>query len=86
MGTHMKTTVEIADDLYERAKRLAEERGTTLREVIETALRSHVEDMQEEPSGYRMRKHAFRGNGLKEGLEWGDWASLRSLIYEGQGG
>lgn len=36
----MKTTIEIDDRLLERAKRQAAARGTTLRAVIEDALRA----------------------------------------------
>lgn len=39
MGTHMKTTIEIADDVLVRAKRQAQREGKTLREVVEEALR-----------------------------------------------
>src|SRR5438874_10055476 len=45
MGSHiaydrlMKTTIEIADDLFERVQRLAREQKTTFRALTETGLR-----------------------------------------------
>ena len=38
----MRTTVSISDELLEAAKRQAFERGKTLGQVIETALRRHL--------------------------------------------
>jgi hypothetical protein len=42
MAIFMKTTVEIEDRLLRRAKRLAAERGCTLRELIEAGLHWEV--------------------------------------------
>jgi len=38
MGTHMKTTVDISDELFARARKVAEQQGTTLRRLIEEGL------------------------------------------------
>ena len=38
----MRTTIEINDVLFRAAKRRAAEQGTSLRDVIETALRQHL--------------------------------------------
>lgn len=38
MATHMKTTIDINDDLFARARRLAEQRGITLRALVEEGL------------------------------------------------
>lgn len=43
MGTHMKTTVEIADPLFEEAKRESERSGCTLRDLIELGLQRELE-------------------------------------------
>lgn len=39
MGSHMKTTIEIPDDLIEEAKVLARADRTTLRSLVEEGLR-----------------------------------------------
>ena len=36
--THMKTTIEIADDLLTRSREFARERGLTLRALVEEGL------------------------------------------------
>lgn len=85
MGTHMKTTVEIAEALLRAARRRAAERGTTLRAVIEEGLRRIVAD---EPAArpFRLRDASVKGRGLQRGVRAGDWATIRGLAYEGRGG
>ncbi len=83
--THMKTTIEISDPLLRRAKRLAAKRGTTLKAVIEDALRAELAAGEAGVVGGSVRTHTFKGRGLKSGLAWGDWATIRSLAYEGRG-
>ncbi len=83
---HMKTTIEIADPLLRRAKRLAAKRGTTLKAIIEDALRTELAAGEAGTGAGSVRTHTFEGRGLKPGLAWGDWATIRSLAYEGRGG
>ena len=84
--THMKTTIEIADGLLRQARRLAARRHTTLRAVIEEALREAIaRDGAAEVAG-AIRTHTFRGEGLQPGLSWADWGSVRERAYEGRGG
>lgn len=40
MGAHMKTTIEINDELFRSARRHAADTGTTLRALVEEGLRS----------------------------------------------
>ncbi|MGA2976175.1 MAG: hypothetical protein ABSF77_12765 [Spirochaetia bacterium] len=77
----MKITVEIADPLFRAAKREASKRGTTFREVIESALRLLLDAAQGDKRRFTLRKHTFRGEGLKEGIREGDWTRLRDMIY-----
>jgi Arc/MetJ family transcription regulator len=80
----MKTTIEIADGLLLAAKQAAAERQTTLRAIVDAALRQHLEERA--PSRPRLRRHTFRGRGLRAGLSEGDWAAIRERAYEGRGG
>jgi len=81
----MKTTIDIADALLERAKRLAARRGTTLKQVVEDALRETLRGESKRKLEPRLSTHTFRGRGLRPGLSWDDWARLRDLAYEGRG-
>jgi len=82
MVTHMKTTIEIADDLLERAKRQASREKRTLREIIEEALRKQLAAHKgAEP--FRLKRHTFKGKGLQAPIAEGDWITVRDLIYRG---
>jgi hypothetical protein len=84
--THMKTTIDIADSVLSAAKKEAERRGTTLREVVESGLRLVLAESREKGRrGFTLRKHPFRGEGLQPGIREGDWAGIRGTIYEGRG-
>jgi len=82
----MKTTIEIADGLLRRARQLAQRRGTTLRAVVEDALRAALEADAAPRARAPIKAHTVGGRGLQAGLSWHDWSTLRSLAYEGRGG
>ena len=44
MGTHMKTTIEVSDALFNSAKELAQRRQTTMRALVEEGLRRVLSD------------------------------------------
>jgi Arc/MetJ family transcription regulator len=80
MVAHMKTTIELSDEVLERAKRRARREGRTLREVVEQALRREL--AAPVPAGpFRLRRHSFTGTGRQPGGAEGDWQSVRDLIY-----
>jgi len=57
MVTHMKTTLELPDELFAQAKKAAARRKTTFRAVVEHALRREVgqpEGVQPESPYYRI--------------------------------
>jgi hypothetical protein len=82
----MKTTIDIADPLLRRAKQLAARRNTSLKQVVEDALRQALEAESRARSPRRLKTHTFRGRGLQAGLSWDDWNALRSFAYEERGG
>jgi hypothetical protein len=79
MVAHMKTTIDIADDLLEKAKSRASAEKKTLRVVIEEALRIRLSEGP--PQRFQLRRHVFRGNGMQSGMSEGNWERLRDLIY-----
>ncbi len=63
---HMKTTVDIADQLFEGARRLAAREGTTLRALIEEGLRAVLLSRRAAPKGFVLRDASFAGDGVAE--------------------
>jgi hypothetical protein len=84
MGSHMKTTIEIADGLLEDARRLATRRGVTLRTLVEEGLRHIVKSERRRPA-FRLKDSAFTGEGLQPAFEGATWERLRDAAYEGHG-
>ena len=85
MGTHMKTTVEISDALLGEARKLAAREGTSVKTLIEQGLRQVVTE-RKRARPFRLRKAAFKGQGLSEEARKLGWGRLRELSYEGRGG
>lgn len=84
MVTHMKTTIDIADDLLLRAKRVAEKENTTLKSITEEGLRLALARRRSKPN-VPIRPHVVTGHGAPPDLSW---RNLRELLYgeEGDGG
>lgn len=78
----MKTTVEISDTLFESARRLAAQRHTTMRSLIEEGLRSVLQAHRDRPRQFALRDASVGGEGLADGVDLGDWAQMRALIYD----
>jgi len=79
----MKTTIEIADALLERARTVARREKTTVRALVEAGLRRELKERQQRRD-FRMRDASFEGQGLQPGVG-ADWERLRDLAYEGRG-
>jgi hypothetical protein len=78
----MKTTVDIADALFESARRAAARERTTLRALIEEGLRMALERRKAKPQQFQLRDLSFAGDGVRDGIDLGDWDRIRSLVYE----
>ena len=85
MVKYMKTTVQIPDALFEKARRLASREGTTLKALIEEGLRRIIND-RERPAAFRLRKATFKGDGLQPHVAGASWEQIRETSYEGRGG
>ena len=81
----MKTTIQIPNSLFGKAKKLASLEGTTLRALIEEALRRLIEE-RSHTTAFRLRKATFQGRGLQSHLKGASWDRLRDMAYEGRGG
>ena len=85
MGRHiMKTTIEIADDLFERAQRLARKEKTTFRSLTEQGLRIVLKEKQGKPRKLPPLV-TFRGEGLADEFKSASWDKIRDEIYRGHG-
>jgi hypothetical protein len=77
----MKTTIDIADDLLERARRVAAERRVTLKSLAEEGLRL-VLDRAAEGKEVKIEPVVVGGNGLRAGLPEDFIDNVRDWAYE----
>jgi len=78
----VKTTLDISKETLRQVKSLAAREGVPMREVFERGMRAYVAGTT--PSKpFRLRTITTKGQGL---VKPRDWAEIRELIYEGQGG
>jgi hypothetical protein len=75
----MKTTVEISDAILERTKALAAREGTTVRALIEDALRQLLRSRQ--PTKFRLRDASVDGQGLTPEFQSAGWDRMRDALY-----
>ena len=86
MGSHiMKTTLEIADDLFERAQRAAREEKTTFRSLAEEGLRLVLAKKRQRKSGKLPPLVTYGGSGLTEEFKDWNWDRIRDEVYRGRG-
>ena len=81
----MKTTIDLPDTLLEEARRVAAERATTVRALVETGLRRELRERARK-SSFALRDASFKGRGLRPEVENASWESLRELAYGSRGG
>jgi hypothetical protein len=78
----MRTTVSISDELLAAAKRRARERGQTLGDVVDAALRREL--AQPADRGERPAVPVFRGgNGPRPGIDLSSNRALLDALDEG---
>jgi len=80
----MKTSVEIPDSLFERARRLASRERTTLRALIEEGLRRLIAE-RKAPKPFKLRRVTFPGKGLQPRMAGAGWRAMRDTIYKERG-
>jgi len=78
MGAHMKTTIDIADELLLRAKERARMRHITLRQLMEDALAVELERKEE---GEVPSMVVVDGAGLVGDYCGASWEKIRNAAY-----
>lgn len=81
----MKTTIDIADSLFVEVKRVAQKKGRTIKQIIESALWEFLTLQKKAKGPFKLKKHVFQGDGLHDGISETDWSVIRAKIYEGRG-
>ncbi len=84
MGTRMKTTIEIQDDLMKAAKALARKHGTTLKSIIERGIRTTLKEEQQS-ANYELADKSVKGKGLQTDYQQATWADVRDTVYRERG-
>jgi hypothetical protein len=86
MGSHiMKATIEIADDLFHRAQRLARKEETTLRALTEQGLRLVLKLREAKPAKWEWKPPVVQGQGMTGEFKHATWERIRDEIYGGRG-
>ncbi len=81
MGTHMKTTIDLSDELFSAAKAYAAKHGITLRAVIEQSLARTVRESKLS-RGFKLRDASVRGKGLTPEARAMPWAVILAAANE----
>ena len=80
MMTHMKTTVELPDELLREVQRLARAEGTTMRSLMEEGLREVI--ARHLAAGrFTLRDASVPGEGVRAQFADATWAQLREAAY-----
>ena len=80
----MKTTIEIADDLFERAQKLARAEKVTFRSLAEHGLRLVLKEKKSKPKKLPPLP-VVEGCGLTDEFKNASWDKIRDEIYKGHG-
>jgi hypothetical protein len=80
MVSHMKTTVDLPDDLLRAAQQVARAEGTTLRSVVEEGLRAVIA-RHRTAQRFELRDVSVPGRGLQPEFAGADWATIRDASY-----
>jgi len=82
--THIKTTIEISDDLLRRSRIVAKREGSTLRTLVEDGLRLALKARKQRPSK-QITFPVYGGSGMTEEFHDARWERIRDEIYRGHG-
>ena len=71
----MRTTLDINDEILRQAKKNAADENTSLKEIVERALREHLGKKHKTKQRYKLRWHPEAGR-LQRGIDLDDRDSL----------
>jgi len=83
----MKTTINIPDSLFDEASKVAHREKITLKALFEEGLRKALDERRgRERRDFKLRRAAFRGQGLQSHLVGATWDQILDISYEERGG
>lgn len=77
----VRTTIEINDALFARAKELVKEHNTTMKELIERGLQ-HIVEAENTNESFELKDVSVGGDGPLPGVDLHNWSQIRDLLYE----
>ena len=80
MVTHMKTTLELPDALFDELKATAHRSGVPMRSVVEDALRRELERRRQPPPPFVLVDAGVGGKGIRLELADRSFADILELI------
>ena len=84
MGSNIvKTTIEIADDLFEKAQRVAQKEKTTFRALTEQGLRMVLKGKETQAARWKWKPVVVGGKGKTKEFRNATWQQVRDEIYRG---
>lgn len=80
MLKHMRTTINLPDELIQRAKRAALDADTTLTEVIANALREALAKRRRNPPRKKFKIITYGKGGVRPGVDLSDTSALLDIM------
>lgn len=80
MDTDMRTTIQIDDQLHEKARQYALSKGTTFAALMEEALREKLFTRPKHPASNVVRLKTVDGHGVLSGVDLDDNAALLDIL------
>ena len=80
MVSHMKTTVDLPDELLLEVQRLAREERSSMKSLMEEGLRAVIA-RHRSAAQFRLRDASVGGNGLQPQFREAGWDELRAAAY-----
>lgn len=80
----MKTTIELRDALFEQARRMARDEGSSLRALVEEGLQLAL-NARRNRRPQPLDLPTYGGSGLTDEFKTAGWAGIRDALYRDHG-